>query len=208
MYFIVTQTTGANESNKIRDKKWKLTQIKEIHWRRYLLRNTALEFFLNNHKNFFLNFPEKQREKVHSIILKMAKNLKYYTYDQNGMDIIKKSDFTAAWQRGDLSNFDYLMKLNTIAGRSYNDLSQYPVFPWILTDYSSPSLNLSDPSIYRDLSKPIGILSLSFPLLSSSPPLFSFPSLPFPFPFPFLPFPSLSSIFLPFPSFSLIQSHK
>jgi hypothetical protein len=29
------------------------------------------------------------------------------------------------------------MGLNTIAGRTYNDLSQYPVFPWILADYSS-----------------------------------------------------------------------
>ncbi len=26
-----------------------------------------------------------------------------------------------------MSNFDYLMSLNTLAGRSYNDLNQYPV---------------------------------------------------------------------------------
>ena len=26
-----------------------------------------------------------------------------------------------------MSNFDYLMQLNNIAGRSYNDLNQYPV---------------------------------------------------------------------------------
>lgn len=30
---------------------------------------------------------------------------------------------------------------------------QYPVFPWILADYSSKMLDLSDPSSYRDLSK-------------------------------------------------------
>lgn len=29
------------------------------------------------------------------------------------------------------------MHLNTLAGRSYNDLMQYPVFPWILADYDS-----------------------------------------------------------------------
>ena len=29
------------------------------------------------------------------------------------------------------------MCLNTLAGRSYNDLMQYPVFPWILADYDS-----------------------------------------------------------------------
>lgn len=41
------------------------------------------------------------------------------------------------WQRGEISNFNYLMALNTMAGRTYNDLSQYPIFPWILKDYDS-----------------------------------------------------------------------
>lgn len=40
-------------------------------------------------------------------------------------------------QRGEISNFQYLMHLNTLAGRSYNDLMQYPVFPWILADFDS-----------------------------------------------------------------------
>lgn len=34
------------------------------------------------------------------------------------------------WSRWEISNFDYLMQLNTLAGRTYNDLNQYPVFPW------------------------------------------------------------------------------
>lgn len=50
------------------------------------------------------------------------------------------------------------MQLNTLAGRSYNDLSQYPVFPWVLADYTSPALDLSSPSSFRDLSKPVGAL--------------------------------------------------
>lgn len=53
------------------------------------------------------------------------------------------------------------MFLNTLSGRTYNDFAQYPIFPWILTDYSSPTLDLSNPAIYRDLSKPIGALSPS-----------------------------------------------
>jgi hypothetical protein len=41
-----------------------------------------------------------------------------------------------------MSNFEYLMWINMISGRSYNDLSQYPVFPWTFsmqTMNSSPS---------------------------------------------------------------------
>ncbi|TKS85544.1 WD repeat- and FYVE domain-containing protein 4 [Collichthys lucidus] len=58
--------------------------------------------------------------------------------------------------KGEISNFEYLMHLNTIAGRTYNDLMQYPVFPWVLADYQSETLNLSNPATFRDLSKPMG----------------------------------------------------
>ena len=48
---------------------------------------------------------------------------------------------------GALSNFDYIMELNTLASRSYSDLAQYPVFPWVLRDYVSASLDLRDPGV-------------------------------------------------------------
>jgi hypothetical protein len=34
---------------------------------------------------------------------------------------------TASWEDGSISNFEYLMALNALAGRSFNDLTQYPV---------------------------------------------------------------------------------
>ncbi|KAA6372084.1 MAG: hypothetical protein EZS28_032390 [Streblomastix strix] len=46
------------------------------------------------------------------------------------------------WREGYISNYDYLLFLNSLADRSFNDLSQYPVFPWILSDYSSSSVDL------------------------------------------------------------------
>ena len=45
------------------------------------------------------------------------------------------------------------------AGRSYSDLNQYPVFPWVLADYASESLDLNSPATFRDLSKPVGALN-------------------------------------------------
>ncbi len=63
------------------------------------------------------------------------------------------------WTSGLLSNFDYLMIINKYSGRSYNDLNQYYVFPWIIQDYTSNKIDLTDPNIYRDLSKPIGALN-------------------------------------------------
>lgn len=62
------------------------------------------------------------------------------------------------WQCGGISNFHYLLHLNGMAQRSFSDLAQYPVFPWVISDYSSETLDLEDPGVYRDLSKPIGAL--------------------------------------------------
>eukprot|EP00964_Phaeocystis_antarctica_P117888 scaffold81733_cov63-Phaeocystis_antarctica.AAC.1 len=47
----------------------------------------------------------------------------------------------------------YLLYLLYYTGRTYNDLNQYPVVPW---DYTSATLDLSDPSVFRDLAKPVG----------------------------------------------------
>ncbi|XP_073387205.1 uncharacterized protein [Physcomitrium patens] len=66
---------------------------------------------------------------------------------------------TAAWQARLVSNYDYLMYLNLAAGRSFCDLTQWPIMPWVLCDYKSSKLDLTDPSVYRDLSKPIGALN-------------------------------------------------
>ena len=40
--------------------------------------------------------------------------------------------------------------------RTFNDLTQYPVFPFVLADYTSETLDLTDPATFRDLSKPMG----------------------------------------------------
>ena len=50
-------------------------------------------------------------------------------YGGSPSEVLRHSGLTLAWQRRQISNFDYLMHLNTIAGRTFNDLAQYPVFP-------------------------------------------------------------------------------
>ncbi|GAB2217261.1 hypothetical protein Drorol1_Dr00000433 [Drosera rotundifolia] len=73
--------------------------------------------------------------------------------------LLKRTQLMERWARWEISNFEYLMQLNTLAGRTFNDITQYPVFPWIISDYRSNILDLSDPSSYRDLSKPVGALN-------------------------------------------------
>lgn len=91
------------------------------------------------------------------------------------------------------------MYLNTVAGRTYNDLTSYPVFPWILRDYDSEEvskaapftsrysqltelgfrrqLDLDDAATFRDLSKPMGCQD---PVREGKPDFPRFYSLPAP----------------------------
>ncbi|XP_070606002.1 neurobeachin isoform X2 [Erythrolamprus reginae] len=146
--------------------KWMFSEIRAVFSRRYLLQNTALEVFMANRTSVMFNFPDQATVKkvVYSLPrvgvgtsygLPQARRISLATPRQ----LYKSSNMTQRWQRREISNFEYLMFLNTIAGRTYNDLNQYPVFPWVLTNYESEELDLTLPGNFRDLSKPIGALN-------------------------------------------------
>ncbi|KAL7890530.1 hypothetical protein AOLI_G00000060 [Acnodon oligacanthus] len=155
IYFYDSSTE--KEEGVGQDFKWPLSQIREIHLRRYNLRRSALEIFLIDQTNYFLNFKKEVRNKVYSRMLLLCSLSLHGT--RSPQELLKASGLTQKWVNREISNFDYLMQLNTIAGRTYNDLAQYPVFPWILSDYTSGELDLSDPRVFRDLSKPVAVLN-------------------------------------------------
>jgi len=75
--------------------------------------------------------------------------------------LFSKSKVTEAWRHRKISNYEYLMRVNMLAGRSFNDVTNYPVFPWVLSNYADGRINLDDERNYRDLSKPVGALNES-----------------------------------------------
>lgn len=48
------------------------------------------------------------------------------------------------------------MELNKLAGRTFNDLMQYPVFPFILADYNSTELDLRRADTFRSVNSNLG----------------------------------------------------
>ncbi|KAM7016761.1 WD repeat- and FYVE domain-containing protein 4 [Passerculus sandwichensis] len=134
--------------------------IKEIHLMRFLLQEVALEIFFKNGYSRFLVFHDSDRNKIFKRFCSFQPALKSKGITEESLNIRKHSGgektMLQKWQKREISNFDYLMYLNTLAGRSYNDYMQYPVFPWVLADYHSETLNLTDPHTFRDLTKPMG----------------------------------------------------
>ncbi|XP_006893098.1 PREDICTED: LOW QUALITY PROTEIN: neurobeachin-like protein 2 [Elephantulus edwardii] len=107
-----------------------------------------------------LLYPTPQvRNQVYSCLLRLRPPTQGYLGSRSPQEMLRASGLTQKWVQREISNFEYLMQLNTIAGRTYNDLSQYPVFPWVLQDYVSPTLDLNNPAVFRDLSKPIGVVN-------------------------------------------------
>ena len=151
---------------------------------------------LTNH-NILIHYAQTV-QKVRSAILSLRPPNLNRAALRRPSRLLQASGLTQKWVKREICNFDYLMQLNTIAGRTYNDLNQYPVvsvwggcecgwgggvnhlfvktfvmlelwphhtnfqFPWILVDFESENLDLSDPKVYRDLSKPVGIQNSQF----------------------------------------------
>lgn len=67
----------------------------------------------------------------------------------NLLEVDDISTITRAWCGRQMTNFEYLMQLNKLAGRSFNDLMQYPVFPFVLAEYTTNELDLNSHDIYR-----------------------------------------------------------
>jgi hypothetical protein len=95
-----------------------------------MLRTTALEIFTISRTNYFFNFKSHEEAKtvLKHIVSQRPLNLGMNYFSAHPSKLMKsKNRITEMWRKREISNFDYLMELNTIAGRTYNDLGQYPV---------------------------------------------------------------------------------
>ncbi|KAL8936236.1 MAG: hypothetical protein Q9211_004282 [Gyalolechia sp. 1 TL-2023] len=164
-------------------RSWRRDEILSISKRRFLFRDVAIEIFFDDGRSYLLTTNNTNlRDELYQKLLNKASNPNgraLATVEEGSwrFDSIKDpadhpqslgSRFTSVfahhssnpatrkWMLGEMSNFNYLMHINTLAGRTFNDLTQYPVFPWVLADYTSEDLDLSDPRSFRDLSKPMG----------------------------------------------------
>ncbi|KAI8082151.1 hypothetical protein BDF21DRAFT_338087 [Thamnidium elegans] len=157
-------------------RKWAAADLRDVFKRRFLFRDVALEIFFTDGQNALITLDLSERDELYSKLVSRVSvhedsagtifGREKDTYTNSGLSNTFKlssifgtstlHDLTQRWERKGITNFQYLMYLNAIAGRSYNDLTQYPVFPWILADYHSQELDLKDPKTFRDLTRPMG----------------------------------------------------
>ncbi|KAI4274372.1 MAG: hypothetical protein L6R38_006112 [Xanthoria sp. 2 TBL-2021] len=164
-------------------RSWRREEVLSLSKRRFLFRDVAIELFFDDGRSYLLttNNPDSRDGLYQKLLSKAsvasgraaaAAEEGSWRFDsvQSQTDSTQSlgSRFTSVfaqthsnpatrrWTQGEISNFNYLMHINTMAGRTFNDLTQYPVFPWVIADYKSDELDLTDPRSFRDLTKPMG----------------------------------------------------
>ncbi|OHT13798.1 hypothetical protein TRFO_16026 [Tritrichomonas foetus] len=132
--------------------------VRDIYYILYRTKNnifSGLEIFTNKKESIWLEFDgNKFRTILPRIRIMPSVNIKNLQL-QNFETFFQEQSFTNDWINMKITNFEYLMMLNIFSGRSFNDISQYPIFPWILTDYESDEIDFDNANVFRDFSKPI-----------------------------------------------------
>ena len=113
-------------ANKQKDILINVKEIKEVIQRRTLLMNNSLEIFNKNGKSFFFNFFKTEEC---GNICQFFKNKCQINVDESKESI---KNCISLYKKGNLSNYEYLLYLNKLSTRTFNDWSQYPIFPWII----------------------------------------------------------------------------
>ena len=159
------------------------TEITYIFIRKYCFRNNSLEIFLSNHRSYYFKFFDtKEREiflselisilnknnpknKLYKPIKGLDENNKsiiigYFKDEENNKEFSSLSNINNLWKNNKISTLEYLMWINIYANRSFRDISQYPVFPWLLVNHEYKTYDdLMKNLELRNFNYPIGLLS-------------------------------------------------
>ncbi|XP_075530893.1 lysosomal-trafficking regulator mauve isoform X1 [Dermacentor variabilis] len=133
-----------------RHEVWPYKDVQEVLLRRFRLRDNALELFLRNGVTALLAFHTTQDRNEFCRQLWQCPHL-----DLEPSESLES--LSHRWQERCLGNFDYLTQLNKMAGRSFNDLMQYPVFPFVLANYADDILDFQDSASFRCLERPMAV---------------------------------------------------
>jgi len=137
---------------------WFLRRSLQATARRYYgLKDSALELYWKDGSSTLFGFERKHEREQVLRLLPTHRNVSSIIPCHTDREFIVQA--SQEWQRGNINNYDYLLLLNSAAGRTVQDLSRYPVFPWLISDYESTTLDLTKKETFRDLTKPIGALN-------------------------------------------------
>lgn len=119
----------------INGKPISLNEIRIILTRKRANDETALEFWTIYGKAILLDFAPVKSSVILSKLDKVEMKYLAMKQTQKANELFENCMFTMFWKKGLCSNFDYVMRMNVLSGRSYNDRYLYPIFPAVLSHF-------------------------------------------------------------------------
>eukprot|EP00347_Sterkiella_histriomuscorum_P012473 403368442 len=148
-----------------KEKIWHFQELEEIFKRRFLLVEQACEIFTKEKKSYLFNFfnPE-QCSRFFNFLDRHKKLYGHLEIIEDSIKEFRELKIKENWLKGEITNQQFLLMINKYSGRSFNDLNQYPIFPWIIRDYHTESYDefkklVDKGEALRDLTKHIGVIS-------------------------------------------------
>ena len=123
-------------------------EITEIINRRFLYSFQACEIYLENGKSYYFNFYSEDK-KIEFISLFSNPQFDNIKIISDLKSEFKNKGFTKQWLNNQITTLAYLLFINKYSCRSYNDVNQYPVFPWLIL-YGEKERNLEYTTVAQD----------------------------------------------------------
>jgi hypothetical protein len=158
--FITHEEIGYMQESRF--LRFRLADVKMVLDRSFRGVDENLEFFLASGRSYLFGFPENGRPAVRERLAQIAGGLPKLQAALRPRNVV---EMTEKWRNQEMSNYEYLIHINLLSGRTFNDIAQYPIFPWVISNYRAEALDLKDETNYRDLSVPISDFPDPLPFL-------------------------------------------
>ena len=156
-----------------------------IFIRKYCFRDNAFEIYTKKHRSYYFKFEDNNKRKQFlenlvnranaskKVILKPIRGIDennkwtiigYYREDEENIKPFSSIfNIIELWKTNKISTFEYLMWINIYGNRSYQDIGQYPIFPWLLINHENKKFDalISDSNNLRDMNMPMGMMALN-----------------------------------------------
>lgn len=146
---IVLITTGTKSI------AFRLCDVISIKERTHFHHPNSIEFFLNDGSGYFICFKKENSSDIYKVIQPYVK-LPPLGHFASPLQSHINEQILSRWLRGRVTNYEYLLHINDVSGRSPRDTPQYPIMPWVHSNYSAKTIQEAG---LRNLSLPLGAIN-------------------------------------------------
>ena len=133
--------------------------VKDVFWSWYDQHPNSIQIFTWNNLCYLFRFKGQTSHKFVQQLKKCKMpNVRFFQENPPNVEL-QKNHITKDWVEHRMSTEEYLMWLNLLSGRSFDNVRCYPIFPFLLLDMKEEKFDPEKPEMYRDLSKNIAVIN-------------------------------------------------